>query len=73
MTKIILAITLVLLSGTPSQAGILGRFVEGILHDVERDYSPRRYIRDFKGEIGSYRRNGRQYRICHRGGKVFYC
>jgi hypothetical protein len=73
MHKIILAATLVLLSTTPAQAGILGRFVDGIIYDIERDYTPRRYIRDFNGELGSYRRNGRRYRICHRGGKAFYC
>ena len=56
-----------------ANAGLIDSAIRGVLYDLSNEYNPRRYTREFKGELLEYRRNGKTYRICYRGNDAFYC
>ncbi len=58
---------------TQANAGLIDSFIGGVLNDISNEYNPRRYTREFKGELLEYRRNGKTYRVCYRGNDAFYC
>ena len=56
-----------------ANAGLIDSFIGGVLYDLSNEYNPRRYTREFKGDLVEYRRNGTTYRIGSRGTDACYC